>query len=78
MVSQYTRAKLNEVFVEMKNVILKLITDSDADLWVDREGDDGKMQDTADRIREKRPRVREVKEREELSYERNKIAFKIK
>lgn len=35
MVLQYTRGRLNKVFVKMKNVIIKLITDSDGDLWID-------------------------------------------
>lgn len=34
MVLQYTRGELNEVFVEMKNVIINLITDSNIDLWM--------------------------------------------
>lgn len=44
MVLQYTRGRLNEVFVEMKNVMIKLITDSDGDLWIDggRWGEDGR------------------------------------
>lgn len=46
MVLQYTRGRLNGVFVEMKNVMINLITDSDGDLWMDREGDDGKIEDT--------------------------------
>lgn len=36
MVLQYTRGRLNKVFVGMKNVMINLITDSAGDLWVDR------------------------------------------
>lgn len=32
MALQYTRGELNEVFVEMKNVIINLIIDSNTDL----------------------------------------------
>jgi len=35
MLLQYTRGRLSKVFVEMKNVMINLITDSDGDLWID-------------------------------------------